>query len=332
MRIVVTTTKLHPAGLDVLRAGGAELRFMDQGESAEALAALFAAFDPHGVISRTIPIGDATMAAAPSLRAIAKTGVGFDNVDVAAATRRGIPVMFSFGANARSVAEHALALMFALARNVARHDALIRAGHWSRFDFPAHELGGKRLGIVGYGQSGQHLTRLARGLDMEVTVFAPRFRYERPPEGAAIAPALADLLAAVDIVSLHCPLTPETHHMIDAAALALMRPGAWVVNTARGPVVDQAALVAALRSGHIGGAALDTYEVEPIDAANPLLGLPNTVLTPHAAGTTLQSAARTHPTAARNLLNALAGKLPDPRALANPEVAAAAFGAKSRAV
>lgn len=320
MRILVTTKNFHASGHQVLAEHGAEVRIMDQFESTEALEKVSAEFDPHGIISRTIPLTARAIDAAPSLRVIAKTGVGYDNIDLAAATRRRIPVLISFQANAASVAEHALGLMFALARNIARHDASIRAGEWSRFFFKAHELNGKRLGLVGFGQSAQHLMRMALGIGMEVSVFAPRYRYEKPPPNVAVATSLHGLLADSDIVSLHCPLTADTRGMIDAAAVAAMRRGAWLVNTARGPIVDEAALIEGLRTGQIGSAALDTYTIEPIARDHPLCAMGNVVLTPHVAGTTLQAAARAHPVAANNIFDVLEGRPLNMRAVVNPEV------------
>jgi D-3-phosphoglycerate dehydrogenase len=320
MRILITSKKFHPSGHEVLSAQGAEIRTIDQYETRETLRKELAAFDPDGLISRTIDVGPDEMDLAPSLKVIAKTGVGFDNIDVAAATIRKIPVLVSFGTNARSVAELGLAHMFALARNIVRHNVRMHAGEWSRFAFPAHELFTKELGIVGFGQSAQHLARMTLGIGMRPSVWAPRYRYEQPPEGVRIAPSLDDLIANCDILSLNCQLNEQTRGMIDAAAIARMRPGAWIINIARGPLIDEAALIEALRSGQIGGAGLDTFETEPIAPDNPLLAFDNVTVTPHTGGTTLQSSQRSHPFAAKNILDVLLARPIEMRALVNPEV------------
>lgn len=320
MRILVTTERFHENGRRLLDDRNAEVRTIDQYCQPAELEAVMAEFDPHGLISRTVEVTARAIDAAPSLRVIAKTGVGFDNVDLVAATRQHIPVMFCFGVNSLALAEHALAMIFSLARNTVRHGANIRAGKWSRFFFPAHEIEGKRLGIVGYGQSGQHLARKAEGIGMQVSVFAPRFRFERPPPSVEIKASFRDLCVTSDIISLHCPLNPKTRGMVDAEALSWLPAGAMVINVARGPMVDQTALVEALRSGHVGGAGLDTFEEEPIGPDNPLLAFDNVVVTPHVGGSTLQSTGRAHPTAAQYVLDALDGRPLFERAIANPEV------------
>ncbi len=322
MRIVVTTKHLHEDGHKLLAERGADVLVLDQFDDPSVLEKAMAEFDPHGLVSRTMTVTARAIDAAPSLRAISKTGMGYDNIDMQAATRRRIPVMVSFGTNALSVAEHALGLMFALARNIARHDARVRAGDWSRFSFKAHELRGKRLGLVGFGQSAQNLMRLAQCIGMKVSVYSPRYRYETPPTDVARAASLRDLVSHADIVSLHCPLNGETRGSIDATMIAAMPQGAWIINVARGPIVNEADLVDGLASGHLGGAALDTFDVEPIGPQHPLLAFGNVVLTPHVGGSTLQAAARAHPTTVNNLLDALEGRPLNPRAVMNPEVLA----------
>lgn len=319
MRIVITTKTFHPEGHRLLVERDAEVRVIDQYDPPAALEATMAEFDPVGLISRTMLVTARAIDAAPSLRVIAKTGIGYDNVDIDAATRRSIPVLFSFGANAASVAEHALALMFAIARNVARHDALMHAGQWSRFNFIAHELEGRRLGLVGFGASAQQLAKKAEGIGMQVAVYAPRYRFEKPGPSITVEGSLEDLCAHSDILSLHCPLTEQTLGMITPHLIAVMPEGAWIINTSRGPLINEVAMMEALRSGHLGAAGLDTYVDEPLDAAHPLRSLDNVVLTPHVAGSTLQAAARAHPMTARHILDFLDGRPINERAIANPE-------------
>lgn len=322
MRIIVTTTRLDPAGLAVLNDRNADLRFIDHYATPEELEVLTGEFDPHGILSRGLDITPRAMELAPSLRVIAKTGSGLDNLDIEDATRRRILVLKNFGANSPSVAEHALGLMFALARHTVHHDAHMRAGEWSRFYFKAHELRGKHLGLVGFGPSAQILASLVRALDMPVSVYSPRYRGSDAHPGVQACSSLDELLPRVDILSLHCPLTPETRKMINASSIGQMRAGAWIINTARGGLIDEAALIDALRSGQLGAAALDVYEAEPMPQTHPLFAMKNVVLTPHVAGASIQSWARAHAQAAQNLLAALDGKDIDARMVVNPKVLA----------
>jgi len=239
------------------------------------------------------------------LKIIAKNGAGVDSVDLAEAERRGIAVAVAAGANADAVAEHAVALMLALVRDLRRLDVKLRKGGWEGTSWLGRDFRGSTVGIVGYGSIGRSAARLAAALGAQVVVldfFAPHTDdFERAPD-------LDALLDRIDILSLHCPLTEQTHHLIGARELARLKPGALVVNTARGPVIDEAALVEALRSGHLGGAGLDTFEVEPIAADNPLLGLDNVIVTPHVAGVTQNAARQVATITARNVVDCLAGR------------------------
>jgi phosphoglycerate dehydrogenase-like enzyme len=227
------------------------------------------------------PATAAMIAAAPKLRLIQKIGVGVNTIDLDAARARGIAVCNLPGTNARAVAELTLLLMLGALRQVTRFDAAVRAGRGWSLD-PAvqdglGELGGKAVGLVGHGA-------VPRALAPVLAALGCRIRYtSRAPKPDALGEwrPLEALLAEADVISLHVPLTPETERMIDAAALARMKPGAVLVNTARGGLVDQAALAAALRDGRLAAAGLDVFAAEPVDPADPLLGLPNVVLTPH---------------------------------------------------
>jgi D-3-phosphoglycerate dehydrogenase len=286
----------------------------------DVVAEAFARFNPDAALSRLFPLRAGAIDAAPALRIIAKHGTGVDNVDLEAASRRNIPVMFSLGANSRSVAEHAFGLMFALARNTAYHDRHLRAGQWTRFMRPAHELFGKRLGIVGFGTSGRYLAEMAHGVGMQVSSYSPRYRYGAVPDWVRQAPGLHDLLAQSDIVSLNCTLNAQTRGLMNAAAFAAMPRGTWLINVARGAVVDEPAMLDALGSGQLGGAALDCHASEPIAPDHPILAMDNVVLTPHVAGSTLQSARRTGNTAVDNIFKFFDGEPLDPRMVANPAV------------
>ena len=274
----------------------------------------------EGVIVRTFRMTAERMDAAPRLRVIAKHGVGFDNIDIAAATERGIPVLFTPGTNANAVAEHAIGLLLMLSRQIGPAEAAVRDG-WrvERSRFEGIELACRTLGIIGLGRIGKRLAlKASLGLGMQVLAYDPYVDRADYPGPARLCDSFEELMQAVDIVSLHVPLTDETSKMINADSLALLKPGCLLINTARGAVVDELALAAALQSGHLAGAALDVFETEPLPADDRLLSVPNLVLTPHIAGQTdvaMQAAARM---AAQGVLDALHGH--KPQALVNPEV------------
>jgi glyoxylate reductase len=250
---------------------------------------------------------------APDLKMVANCGVGYDNIDVAACSRRGILVSNTPGVLTEATAELTWALLLAISRNVVSGDAYTRAGKfrfWAPLHFLGSEVSGKTLGIVGMGRIGRAVARRAAGFNMPVCY------YNRSPLPADVAApfkgeavALEALLERSDYVSLHVPLSPETRHFIDGAALERMKPTAFLINTARGPVVDEDALVAALRSGRIAGAALDVYEAEPALAPG-LAELDNVVLLPHMGSATWETRTRMTSLAAENLLAGLAGERP----------------------
>lgn len=245
--------------------------------SSTQMAALLPGVD--GCIAGLDTIDAAALAAADSLRVVARYGVGTDNVDLAAARARGIVVTNTPGANAGAVAELAVTFMLLLARPVLGAAAATRAGDWPRTS--GLSLAGKTVGLIGFGAIGRKVARLLSGFDCRVMVVDPSCDTDRVAAlGATLVP-LDELLAASDFVSLHAPVTPETRGMVDAAFLSRMKPGASLVNTARGELVDEAALVAALASGRLRGAALDVFAVEPPAAGNPLPALPNVIATPH---------------------------------------------------
>jgi (S)-sulfolactate dehydrogenase len=246
------------------------------------------------VRNRTV-VDVALLEAAPGLRVIGRLGVGLDYIDVPACAARGIVVIPATGANAGAVAEYVLGTAMALLRLATTRSAETAAGQWPRAALSSgREIAGKTLGLIGFGGIGQLTARLAQGLGVRVIAHDPMIG-----DGAAIwrssgvtATAFGALLAQSDIVSLHVPLTDQTRNLIDATALARMKPGALLINSARGGIVDEAALAAALRSGHLGGAAIDVFDQEPLAAGTPFAGLPNLILTPHIAGVTLESNVR----------------------------------------
>jgi len=268
--------------------------------SADDLAARLA--DVDGVILG-LDICDASVfERAPRLKTIARYGVGIDNVDLAAAARHGVVVTTTPGTNHLAVAELAIGLMFALARAIPRMAERVRAGSWARIT--GWELTGKTLGVIGFGAIGREVARRGLGLGMYVLAYDPWYR----GDWAGATPVdLPDLLRQSRVVSLHCPLTPETAHMLDAERLALLPHGAIVINTARGGLIDEAALYAALVSGRLGGAALDVFQHEPPESS-PLLTLDTVIATPHVGAATAESIERTGMLAARNCLAVLRGE------------------------
>ncbi len=271
--------------------------------------------------SITDMVDEEAMDRAPGLRMIANFGVGFNNIDVAAATARGIPVSNTPGVLTDATADVAFALILAANRRVVEGDRMVREGRfrfWAPFLFLGSEVSGKTLGIVGMGRIGQAVARRARGFGMPV-LYNNRNRLSPMEEEAlgASLRSLPDLLAEADIVSLHVPLTPETRHLIDREALGRMKPSAVLINTSRGPVVDEKALVEALRAGTIGGAGLDVYEEEP-RLAPGLAELDNAVLLPHVGSATWETRMKMADLAVTNLLAGLRGDRPPN--LVNPEV------------
>jgi glyoxylate reductase len=268
----------------------------------------------------TDAVDAALLKACPRLRVVSSCSVGVDHIDVAAATARGIPVGHTPGVLAETTADLAFALMLAAARRVVEADRWLRAGGWTwerRWDpegFVGHDVHGATLGVIGLGAIGCAVARRARGFGMRVLGWT---RSGRAAEGVE-AVSLDGLLAASDFVSVHVALTPETQGLLDRAALARMKPGAVLINTARGGIVDEVALGEALRSGQLAAAALDVFEREPLDPASPLLDAPNLLLSPHIGSASIATRTRMADLAVENLIAGLEGR-PLPRSV-NPEV------------
>jgi (S)-sulfolactate dehydrogenase len=246
---------------------------------------------------------------APRLRAVGRLGVGLDNIDVAACNARGIEVIPATGANALAVAEYVICTVLMLLRGAYLSSGAVAHGKWPRGPLSeGRESAGKTLGLVGFGGIGRLTARLAQGLGMKVVAADPAIPGDAPVwrETGVAYRGLEDLLAEADAVSLHVPLTQDTRHLITQGRLARMKRGAVLVNTARGGVIDELALAEALKSGHLGGAALDVYEAEPLPAGSPLAGVPNLILTPHVAGVTRESNERVSAMIAERVAQALA--------------------------
>lgn len=281
---VLVSDAIAEKGVARLKAAGFTVD-VKTGLKAEAIAPLIGNYDAWIVRSATKATKD-LIEKGTRLKVIARAGVGLDNVDAAAAKARGIQVMNTPAATSASVAEHALGLMLALYRHIPAADRTMRAGQWEKKRFEGRELSGKTLGLVGLGRIAQEVAKRAAALGMTVIASRSRPGAEGVP-GVHVLP-LDALLAAADVVSLHCPLTDATRHLINADTLKRMKRDAILIHCARGGVVDEAALGAALRAGQLAGAALDVFPEEPVKGVHPLADLENVILTPHLGASTAE--------------------------------------------
>jgi D-3-phosphoglycerate dehydrogenase len=266
--------------------------------------------DVAGIALSGTPYRKAEMDASPAMQVVARIGVGYDAVEVPALTARHVPLMVAGTANSTSVAEHAFHLMMALAKRTQALDGMVRSGAWTdRHGGLPMELSGKTVLIVGFGRIGTRSARRCQGFDMNVLIYDPYVPAEKIT--GADCERVTDLDAALpraDFVSIHCPKNPETVGMFNAARLARMKRGAFIVNTARGGIIDEPALHAALTSGHLAGAGLDVFDMEPTPVNNTLLQLDKVVTSPHMAGVTTESVAGMAMVTAENILSVLDGK------------------------
>lgn len=293
----------------ILAAAGIRFQPPPGPVEADLLAAVRKA---NALLVQQRPITQKVLAAAPRLKVIACYGVGYDSVDVAAATERRIYVCNVPDYCTDEVAVHALSMLLALSRKLRVADRLVRTGGWTDFDGlkPMHTVTGQRLGIVGFGRIGQTLAQMAMALKMEVVAYDPLIS-TASFEGLGVEQMdLAELLASCHYVSLHLPLTPATEKLISRHRLALMRPGAYLINCARGRLVDEPALIEVLASGHLAGAALDVFWDEPVRPDNPLLSMDQVILSPHIAYYSEQALQRVQIGAAEEVVRVLSGSLP----------------------
>ncbi len=280
---VLISDKMSPRAAEVFKARGVDFD-VKTGMSPDELEKAIGAYDGLALRSSSKVTG-AILKAAKKLKVIGRAGIGVDNIDVPGATERGIVVMNTPFGNSITTAEHTIALMFALARQLPEADRSTQAGKWEKSRFMGIELTGKTLGIVGCGNIGAIVANRALGLKMKVIAFDPFLAPERAREIAVEKVELDDLYHRADFITLHTPLTDQTRHMIDKTAFARMKPGVRLINCARGGLVDEKDLRAALTSGHVAGAAFDVFETEPA-VKNPLFGIENFVATPHLGAST----------------------------------------------
>ncbi|MFI6906947.1 phosphoglycerate dehydrogenase [Nonomuraea sp. NPDC050394] len=304
MRVLVTTAWLQPGDhVDrLLQEEGFEVVHKRSGRLVDLVR------EVDGVVAGTDAFTAEVLAAAPKLKVIGRTGAGYDNIDTDAATERGIAVCPTPGVNRRAVAEHTLALMLNCARLLPQNILSVRSGGWEQPS--GRELAGATLGIVGLGAIGKSVAELGSLLGMEVLAYDPDLDLDFAARTGVHAVPLEELLRRSDFVSLHIFLDASTRHLIDAAALATMKPTAYLINTARGGVIDEDALADALERGKLAGAALDVVEVEPLPAASRLREHDNVIVTAHVGAATTESRARSGRMAAQAVIDVLNGRAP----------------------
>jgi D-3-phosphoglycerate dehydrogenase len=285
---VLICDKLEAAGLDLLTAAGLEVDNRPGLKGDDLTSAVRAA---DGVVVRSGTRITAELLDDPGkLKAVVRAGVGVDNIDVPAATRRGVVVMNTPGGNTVSAAEHTIALLLALCRHVPAADATLKAGKWERNRLVGTQLAGKTIGVVGLGRIGREVARRAAGLDLKVVGFDPFLPPDRAAQlGIEAVASLDELLPRCDFLTVHTPLTAETKSLIGPRELALLKPTCRLLNVARGGIIDEQALADALKAGTVGGAGLDVFSQEPPPADHPLLKAPNVVLTPHLGASTVEA-------------------------------------------
>lgn len=285
---VLVSDELSETAVQIFRDRGVEVDFQPQlGKDKDRLFEIIGNYDGLAIRSAT-KVTEKIVEAAKNLKVVGRAGIGVDNVDIPAASRRGIIVMNTPFGNSITTAEHAIALMFAVARQLPAADASTQAGKWEKSKFMGVEITGKTLGIIGAGNIGSIVIARALGLKMHVLAYDPFLSKERAEEMGVTKVELDELFAGADFITLHVPLTDKTRNIIDASAIAKMKQGVRIINCARGGLVDEAALAAAIKSGHVAGAAFDVFEVEPAKES-PLFGLPNVVCTPHLGASTTEA-------------------------------------------
>jgi D-3-phosphoglycerate dehydrogenase len=307
--ILVTGPAINERAVKLAEERGYSLVYVPPYTSEQDLVGVVSNADPVGVIVRMGRFGASAIDAAPSLRVISKHGVGVDNIDLDAASRREIPVVVATGANALSVAEHAIALLLTTVKRILPLDSGLRAGKWEKPGFSGKELSGMTMGLVGFGAIARHTAMLAKTFGIRTSAYDP-FTDDATFADAGVTRAntVEEILAGSDIVSLHCPLTPETRNLLDDEGLARMKPGSYVINTARGGLIDEDALLRAIASGHVAGAGLDTFQTEPPAPDHPLWQEPKVVVTPHIGGVTKEANVRVGVDAIEGVLAIVEGR------------------------
>lgn len=298
--ILVTAADLAPQALDLLK--DFQIIYAGKTPTEEDIVALCKSYDPIGIIVRYGKVGSAAMDAAPSLRVISKHGSGTDTIDKDAAKARGIEVVAAVGANASAVAEQAVALLLACAKSVVQLDARMHKGFWDKATHKSVELDGRTVGVIGLGAIGQRFAKVAHAMGMRVVGYDP---YAKDLPDYVERVELETIWREADAISLHCPLTPENANLLNERTLAACKKGVLIVNTARGGLIDENALLAAVRSGQVGSAGLDSFAVEPMTAGHPFQGQERITLSPHVGGVTADAYVKMGVAAATNALRVI---------------------------
>jgi len=289
----------------------AELIFIPPYSSSEEIAKLVKKQQTEGLIVRMGKITREVLTASSQLRVVIKHGTGFNNIDIDAATELGLPVLITPNANFKAVAEHTVSLIYGLAKKLIFLDYELRVKHnWykTKAEYQTGELHHKCLGIIGFGRIGSRVIQLVKSLEMKILIYDPYVSEKKLPNGTSSAKSLKELLQKADIVTIHCPLTKDTYHLLGEDELLYMKPNAYLINTARGGIVDEGALINILKKGLIAGAALDTFEKEPPSFNSDIFKLDNVITTAHIAGNTKESFKRMGITVAETIFNFLEGK------------------------
>ncbi|KGT87831.1 2-hydroxyacid dehydrogenase [Erwinia typographi] len=305
---------IHLKGINILAANGFVPLLQPEMPSAELSS------EVEAVIFRSGAFSCSMMEQLPHLKVIAVHGVGTDGIDILSATQKGIVILNTPEKNTRSVAEHAIALLFALNKKLVASDSAVRENRYQTFKYEGglREIFGTTLGIVGFGATGKTTAALAKALGMTVLVHSSKSANEIEQAGLTKVEDLPALLRKCDAVSLHIPATPATRHLINAEALSLMPEHAFLINTSRGDLIDETALLSALKNNQIAGAALDVFQHEPLPADDPLLSAPNLIVTPHTAASTKQALINMATATAEGIIRVTEGQLPV--SLVNPQV------------
>lgn len=285
---ILVSDKLSEKGVEILRAAPGISVDVKTGMSEDELIGVIGQYNGLVIRSATT-VTKKVLDAAQNLKVIGRAGIGVDNVDVEAASAKGVVVMNTPGGNITTTAEHAISMMMALSRQIPQATASVKGGKWEKKKFMGMELSAKTLGVVGIGRIGSIVVNRARGLQMKVVAYDPFISNEAAEKLGVELVTLDELYARADVISVHTPMTPETKHMIGAEAFGKMKKGVRIINCARGGIIDEAALAAAINEGIVAGAALDVFEKEPPEADNPLLGLDNVIFTPHLGASTAEA-------------------------------------------
>ncbi|MEL6820133.1 MAG: hydroxyacid dehydrogenase [Calditrichota bacterium] len=307
-RVFLTGSGIAAEAVSYLESEGCIVEVGDPRDSSEDLIRKFTAFNPDGIIVRQGKITAEVQDAAPNLKIISKHGVGTDNIDKEAATQRGIPVTYTPSANFEAVAQHTLALILSLVRRLYPENIRIRQGIFDKKTYDGEELTGKTLGLIGYGNIARHLAKLVAPLGMNVVTYDPFITSEELPAHISKVDSPEAVFSRSDILSVHSPLTPETQNLVNKTTIAAMKSGGYIINTARGGIVNEADLYEALQSGHLAGAALDAFEKEPPEMDNPLFKLDNIIFTTHIGGMSNKSFRNMGFQSSENLLTVLKGE------------------------